>query len=571
MKISRLEIENFAIDESPTINEQSISGKDVLLYGGNRSGKTLTFNALLYALYGRSGTFGVTPGQRSKVNAYFDNSDAVLRGSTHQYEHDGEMLDATEGVEKFIEDEKNVQIQFITSNPASQPISKLSADDLLDRIRSILNSENQSEIERHRRAKAELEHLEEIRRRGGDRPSIKKLERDLDSLPISRTENRIEDIEELQRLIDTGDIQNISNRLQRKDEVAEQLSELYDKRRTLEDNLKQKRKELSDASRYTQEVNDLIIDAIEEFACPVCGDLVEERIARNRLPNQCPHCGRPRDLSELRTQLRDKVDNADTKIEEIKEDISNFEEELASVKADISELQDSDPDLEGLNQLVRTALKQAEHDLEQLEERTSRELENHCEELSRFRSEKQELEGQLEDRQELLTNINESTDQASAIIERLEQEAFDEIREEFTDRISDIYKNIAPGLGTNIGLSSEGELDFPGTGSEGARSYDRLSSGEKRLVNLAFGLTMAKFAQENEDSHNWEVLVMDEPLTNLESEIQDAAARYLRDADIQIIMTSPLDRIKSHFQDSESKIVSLERITTQDSTLEEYL
>ncbi len=49
MKISRLEVENFAIEESPTINEDSIRGDDLLLYGGNRSGKTLTFNAILYA------------------------------------------------------------------------------------------------------------------------------------------------------------------------------------------------------------------------------------------------------------------------------------------------------------------------------------------------------------------------------------------------------------------------------------------------------------------------------------------------------------------------------------------
>lgn len=571
MKISRLEIENFAIDESPTINEQSISGRDVLLYGGNRSGKTLTFNAILYALYGRSGTFGVTPGQRSKVSTFFDNSDAIFRKRTHQYERKGEMIDDKEGVENFIGLEKNVKTQFITSNPANQPISTLDGDELLDRIRGVLKFENQSEIERHRRAKAELEHLKEIRRRGGDRPSIKKLERNLDSLPISRTENRIQDIEELQRLIESGEIQSISNRLQKKDEVAERLGELYDKRRTLEDNLKQKRNELSDASRYTQKVNDLIIDAIEEFTCPVCGHLVEEDKARGRLPNKCPHCARPRDLSELRSRLREKVNNADDKIAELKEEISNLEGKLASVKADITELQDSEPDLEGLNQFVRTALKQAKYDIDQLEARTSRELENHREELSEFKSEKERLEHHLENRRELLTALEQSSGHAEEEIERLEDEAFDELHEKFTHRLSEIYKDIAPGIGTNIGLTPDGELEFPGTGSEGVRPYDRLSSGEKRLANLAFGLTLGEFAQKNEDAHNWEVLVLDEPLTNIQSDIQDAVARYLRDTDIQIIMTSPLDRIKSHFQDEESEIISLERIVTQDSTLDEYL
>ena len=67
MKISRLEIKNFAIEESPTINEQSVEGRDLLLSGGNRSGKTLIFNALLYGLFGRSGTFGILPGNEARL------------------------------------------------------------------------------------------------------------------------------------------------------------------------------------------------------------------------------------------------------------------------------------------------------------------------------------------------------------------------------------------------------------------------------------------------------------------------------------------------------------------------
>jgi chromosome segregation ATPase len=110
--------------------------------------------------------------------------------------------------------------------------------------------------------------------------------------------------------------------------------------------------------------------------------LVEERIAKRRLPSNCPQCGRPRDLSELRDRLREKVENADTTIEKIKQDIADLEEQLASVKAEITELQEAEPGLEGLNQFVRTALKQAEHDMEQLQARTSNELKNHQKELS---------------------------------------------------------------------------------------------------------------------------------------------------------------------------------------------
>jgi DNA repair exonuclease SbcCD ATPase subunit len=571
MKISRLEVENFAIEESPVIHEKSVEGKDLLLFGGNRSGKTLTFNAILYGLYGRSGTFGVTPGQKSQVNIHFDNSHAILRDRSHKYETQNGSFAAEEGVKANIGPEEYVRLQFIPSNPSSQPISSLSKDELLDRVRGILSAENQSEIKLHRRASAELELLGEIRRRGEDRPSLRELREELQSLPISSTQNRIEDIEELQGLISSGDIESIRDRLQKQDQVAKRLDELYDRRRSLEQNLKEKRRELNDASRYTQEVSDLIIDAIEEFTCPVCGKLVEEKTARNRLPNRCPQCGRDRDISELRESLQDKVEGADGRIEELKEDIVDLEEELSEVKADISELQESEPELNELNQFVRTALKQAEYDTDNLRETTQEELEQRRSDLEEFERLQGELQSELERREELLDSIDNSLASAKNRVEELEENAFEEIREKFTNRVSEVYQEIAPDLGTEVGLTSGGKLEFPGTGSEGIRTYDRLSSGEKRLVNLAFAITMAEFAKEQENTHNWEVLILDEPLTNLESDIQDAAARYLRESEFQCIMTSPLDRIQSHFRDTDSRIIPLNRITTEETTLEEYL
>jgi DNA repair exonuclease SbcCD ATPase subunit len=573
MKINRLEIEKFAIEESPTINERSISGKDILLYGGNRSGKTLTFNALLYALFGRSGTFGIAPGQRSTVNMYFDSADAIIRepSQSHQYQHDEGVVDVEDGVAENIGPQKTVGLQFIPSNPADQPLSDISNNELLDRIRTILSTEKQEKIERHRRARSELNHLKEIRRRGENQPGVRELKDDLDQLPVSTTEDRLDDIEELQSIIESGRILVIRDRLQEKDDVAEQLDDLYDRRRDLEQTLKEKRRELGDANRYTKEINDLIIDAIQEFTCPVCGRLVKEKTARQRLPNRCPQCGRPRDLSELRDQLEEKISGADDRIEKLEEDIDDLEDKLSSVKSEIDDLQDSEPELSDLNPFVRTALKQADYDIERLKDRTENEIKTHRDKLDELYDEQERLKSQLDSRNELIEEVEDSIETANANISELEQEAFDEVRERFTDRLSEVYHAIAPDLGTDIGLTPEGEIDFPGTGSEGIRSYDRLSSGEKRLVNLAFAITIAKFARENEEGHNWEVLILDEPLTNLESDIQDAAARYLRDAEIQCIMTSPLDRIQSHFRDDDAEIVPLERIQTEETTLEEYL
>ncbi|MFC7230967.1 ATP-binding protein [Saliphagus sp. GCM10025308] len=71
-----------------------MSGDDLLIMGGNRSGKTLTFNALLYGLYGPQATFGVSPGRKSTVRFHFDDDDIVERGGGgRKYSHGDETYE----------------------------------------------------------------------------------------------------------------------------------------------------------------------------------------------------------------------------------------------------------------------------------------------------------------------------------------------------------------------------------------------------------------------------------------------------------------------------------------------
>ncbi|WP_336331034.1 MULTISPECIES: hypothetical protein [unclassified Haloarcula] len=93
---------------------------------------------------------------------------------------------------------------------------------------------------------------------------------------MGRSESRLEKIEKLQSLIDTGRIEIIRDRLLENEELNEELQDLYDRKRTIEQELRKKDRQLREARRYTQEVNDLILNAIEELSCPVCDQVVAE-------------------------------------------------------------------------------------------------------------------------------------------------------------------------------------------------------------------------------------------------------------------------------------------------------
>lgn len=570
MKISRLNIREFSIDECPTIERNNIGGENLVVFGGNRSGKTLTFNAILYGLYGRDATFEVSPGLGADVSIHLDNGDVIYRGNEHTYEHDGESLDA-HAVTEYLGQEAIVRSQFLHSNINEQPLSVLDGQDLLWKIRTVLNSDLQAVIEKHATAKNFIKHRIEIERRGGgDRPSLDELRRERDAINIDEMQNRLGKIEHLYSLFDSGEIVNIRDRLQRNDEITARLQELTDQRTAVRDTLRQKQRELREAQRYTDQVSDLIIDAIQELPCPVCDRLVPESTAETRLNRgNCPHCGQSRGLSELKADLREQIDEADESIKPLEEEIEALQTELEEIENEIEQLRGEDPELAEVDSLVQTALDNADYDIETARQDTEEWL--------------KEYQETLEEDKERLADIEERIAQREAVIERLQaslrvaEEAFHDVAEEcFTDEIvyfqerwTENYQALAPDLASTIEITRDGTVNVPGTRSDGVRSYDKLSSGEQRLLNISFAFTLAQLAGETSDgAHHWEVLVMDEPLTNVEEEIQEHAVSVLVDSDIQCIMTTSNETIRSLFRPRNVK--NLDRIALEPTTLDRF-
>jgi len=66
MKLDTIDIREFSQqDEYNAPREEDINGETLLVKGENRSGKTLTFNALRYILVGE--TINVSPGRGSEL------------------------------------------------------------------------------------------------------------------------------------------------------------------------------------------------------------------------------------------------------------------------------------------------------------------------------------------------------------------------------------------------------------------------------------------------------------------------------------------------------------------------
>lgn len=328
MKISRLHIEEFAIEDYPTIKKPDVGGEDLLIKGNNRSGKTLTVNALLYGLYGPRATFGVQPGRSSTLKIGFDNGDLIERGGGGRaYRRDGtvyEKDEVDETIPTVLGPEEITGCQFVHSETDKLPLSKLSKGELLALIRNVVDSDIQNQITELEEEREELERkLEQIERR-----DIRPKERELEEINLSPLEQRLNKIQNLKSLIDSGKIETIKQQLLDNEELNDELDRHYKRKREIEQQLRKINRQLRNERRYTEEVNSLILDAVEELTCPVCDHVVEEKTARQRLNRgACPHCGKDRDLGDLKGNLKEKIDTAEEVIEQLEEEKESLEEE----------------------------------------------------------------------------------------------------------------------------------------------------------------------------------------------------------------------------------------------------
>jgi len=561
MKISRLHIEQFARDEFPTFSEDHIAGDDLLLVGGNRSGKTLTFNALLYGLYGPQATYDVSPGRTSEIRFVFDNDDELIRGGSGRvYSHGDETfeIDETdEAIAEYIGEEDMVSHQFIPSEIDEHPLATLNQEERLSLIRQVVDNALEEEIEELEEQRDRLEEDIERIERTEFRPRREKL----DKITISRFESRLEKIEQLQSLIDSGRIETIKQRLQDNEEIRVRLEDLDDRRHAVDQELRKKERKLRERQRYTDEINEIILDAISELICPVCDQIVQEQTAKRRLQNsRCPQCGRERSLDDLKQDLQSKVESADGEIETLESDIEDLREEKEEVQDEIETLQDSVPDLSDLSNLTIHTLKNNDYDIDAVAEQTQDKLEEHHTTIKELRDRKDQLETEIKEIEEQLTELEESRTETINRIQELSQESFEEIVTSFRDQWSENYESMAPGLAVEIDLRPDGSVILPG--NDGPREYSELSTGEIRLLNISFVYTLARQATDGGDGgHNWECIVMDEPFANIDEDLRNDTLEVLRETDIQFIITTSNEDLTRHFDPDQVK--SLNRMHIQ--------
>lgn len=565
MKVSEIHARQFAKDEYGGFEHTNVAGEDLLVYGGNRTGKTLTFNAILYNLLGPRHTIDLSTGRQNDVRLKFDDDVEFQRAQAGaMFRKNGTEETGDTAQDSFAEwfgDEISgtinrsdiVEAHFLHSHIDRMPLGRLSKQDRLAIIRSVTDIESQEKIEE---LEGQLEELEDSINE--DKEDRRRLIEDRQQLQReqSSAQNQLEKYERLQELHETGELAEIVDLLLSDEEIQEQLADLSREEEFLRQKRRSKQKQKSQWERYRQaERHSLIAEAVNDFVCPACGARVDTELAESRLSrHRCPFCAVDDRADSLETDLDDKISRSEEELEEIAEDLEGIDERMAK-------LRERQPELSDIDGPIETVIRENGYEVDQIVAETADELERYESTITQAEAALEETNNLIED---LETQIEDKENQYQSLAEELEEQRQASIEaeiDEFAEAWLDSFQSVAGDLGLEIRITEEGEVEIPG--NESPRSYDKagdLSDAEITFLNITFAVTLNDFARQS-GLTDWKTIVLDEPFSNLDSEGEENLLEFIREREQQFICTSSNDSLLDEFD----KYGELTRHTIQSS------
>lgn len=558
MRISGIYTRRFAKEEYDGFSNSEIDGEDLLILGGNRTGKTLTFNSLLYNLFGPTHTIDLSTGHGNDVTIEFDDEMRFKRGQPENIlTVGGEELSSQEAEnklhEKLGEDLTNdlplstlIKSHFLHTHPNRLPLSSLSKQQRLAIARGVVDKSKQQDIESKEQ---ELEDLhdelhstrESLRRSREDRQEVENQ--------LNSAKNQLKKYQNISTLLESGELAEISENLQANEEIQRSLEEEFKKKESNRQRLRQKSKLKNRWEKYKDnEKKTIIAQAVNDFVCPACSDRVPVELAETRLSSsRCPFCAVEGRGNDLDTDVEHKVQRAQSEVDELVEEIESIKRDVEEIDERIENLKSQQPGLEEVTSFVERKLREHDFDLAPLEEEVEIQVEKNQSTVNEAESLLESVVTGIQSDEESIEYLQESIDETQKKIVELREESIEKEISEFSQRWENIFQSAAGEIGLNIRLTEQGDVEIPG--NEGPRSYDTagdLSDAEIWFLNISFVVTINRFAREN-GLINWSVIVLDEPFSSLDSDGRKELLEFIEDADEQFICTSSEEALKSHF------------------------
>lgn len=551
MKIDRIQINEFARPElthTGPLQLENVNGQDVLINGENQSGKTLCFNAILYALLDR--VIELQRGHGNAVTIGLDNQMTVFRGETghtvtlNNEEYGPETAEQVQ--QRELGEYEVLDKQFIHSHLRQLPLERLSPSDRVDLILYSTEGEIGEELAN---LSDEIENTEQnIEEKRAEVNSLTGEKNEKKST-LSQLESQISNWYDLREKLENGRLAEISSGLKQNPKIESRLDDLTSKSRHLQIQLKELKNSKSRLEELQKDVEEIFVEALEEFVCPVCEGKVGKSEVSDRLSEDvCPFCSQPRDISELKEQLNYKKKGSEEEIRTVEKEIQSVQSERNEIKEEIRALKDEKFDKSGFNDFVINKLSKHNHDLSEIEQRVAEKLPQLQGEYDEYKDRLSAIEDQLSTATQERMHLADKLEELKEKKEEIEENAVANIISDFESNWKNHYQNIATDLERELHFNDDGKVILSAPSGQ-SREYERrgdLSDAEITLLNISFSLALNDWAVKY-DKAMLQTVVLDEPFVRFDDDIRRGAISYLKKVNHQIILTSSSQEVVREF------------------------
>lgn len=356
---------------------------------------------------------------------------------------------------------------------------------------------------------------------------------------ISSTEKYCEDIKNFLTLYENGFLKLLVKELSDNKELAQKISGLTSKNTGIEQDIRKINKKIGELERYYgAQVLDAIKTSIELLTCPVCNSGINfDRLENDISYKKCPYCRTDGYSWELYNKMADKIESAKTELPELREKRDELTDEVGRVKKELQELKSKLKSIENKNiseTTVRIIEKLESHDQSYLDTK----YDDNKKKLDKLASDLDTLKenaGLLEStRKDLADNKNKLAAERDALIlelSKLNEKLNDGAIQTFETTFNETYAKLSGERASKIKYK-EGTIILLNKLEDTIRERDArnkhdLSVAERRLLDIALMLTFTELNKKNKRI-NIDFTIIDDLTEDINDEWKESVEGYIK-------------------------------------------
>ena len=505
-KIEELKIKKYFTEEYGGLRHV-LDKKSLFAHGTNNTGKTTSFDATLFAIFGSE--FIDRPlSSLDDTEIVLANSETTLtiKRKYHtppqlwiQTKNSSKRIDTVEEVDKCLYDLFNL--------PPDPKMSKLL-------IHSLVVPQRGEDTILTKRSYRELETIiltfcggiKEITRFSEINSEINISEQKLDTFDLTKrsiykdmqglklgiTQNKkyAEEIKEFLSQYESKKLFETAETLNKQKILMDKLNKLYSKKSGLWDKLIKINKEIGDLEQfYDRTLTDVVKETLSVLVCPVCGEnLPLDKIENRKSRALCPFCGREHYSGPLYSILKQQIDESNFRLDPLKKERGKIKKEIDETETQINEVKHI-PEfsvLSKFNHIIIKVIGECNNKIE-----FENKYNEHKDEYNKFNAEFKKINEEIQLKEKYVNEIERGEkllrDKISELEKKkqiLKETRINEELEEFENILNNIFKEL---VGHTEGTLkyTDGKIYLCTTSERNCSNKNDISYSQKKLIDIA--------------------------------------------------------------------------------------